>query len=128
VRSNVAPYVWGSKVVGDLVDGFDVIIAADTLWNVDSHSYFVDSLEMLLDKGRRARVYLVAGLHTGRYTIQAFQNLIITREVFEVEEFVERRVRDDGNVRAWQVERDEEDEKERRDWVVWIVLKWKTAA
>jgi EEF1A N-terminal glycine/lysine methyltransferase len=129
-RARVVPYIWGSKETRDLLgEGkrrFDVVIAADTLWNAGLHSLFLDSLEMLLERRKAARVYLVAGLHTGRYTIQAFLDLISERGVFSIEELVERRVKERGAglVRQWKVDRDGEDEMGRRDWVVWLVLKW----
>ncbi|KAI0766046.1 hypothetical protein BC629DRAFT_1583769 [Irpex lacteus] len=93
---------------------FDVIIAADTLWNSQLHPLFLDALGKTLRKSAGARIFLVAGLHTGRYTLQAFMNSVRSG-AFEL-----------MSRRAWDVERQEqEDEKERRKWVVWMVLKWK---
>jgi nicotinamide N-methyltransferase len=118
-------YAWGSDPACLLRGhaGFDVIIAADTLWNPDLHKLFVTSLRDTLKRSATARVHLVAGLHTGRYTIQSFMNAV-QGAGFEVETAVEKEVAG-LRERSWNVEREErEDEKERRRWAVWIVLRW----
>ena len=83
-QGRVVPYAWGSDPspllastsTGDTLrpqsDGFDLIIAADVLWNAALHDVFVQSLHSLLRRTKDSRVYLVAGLHTGRYTIRGF--------------------------------------------------------
>ncbi|KAF9266903.1 hypothetical protein L218DRAFT_896120 [Marasmius fiardii PR-910] len=122
-------YAWGSEP-GSLCDQklseelstytdrlFDTIIGADTLWNPEVHSIFIRSLQMLLKKTKEARVHLVAGLHTGRYTLQSF-----IKAGFVVESAIEREVNGDLR-RPWDVNADE-NEKERRRWVVWITLRW----
>ncbi|THH14992.1 hypothetical protein EW146_g5421 [Bondarzewia mesenterica] len=137
-RCRVVPFAWGSDIIklipepqaqfciGDEfvhLPGFDAIVAADTLWNPELHQLFIDTLCRAMTKTADARAYLVAGLHTGRYTIQAFLNAVL-KVGLEVEEALERELKGDGK-RGWMVERaEEEDERERRRWVVWIVLKW----
>lgn len=135
-RCRAIPYGWGSdpsslfswqtsevKPSCSPSLGFDVVLAADTLWNPDLHSIFLESLMSTLRKSEQARIYIAAGLHTGRYTIQAFLNLI-PRSGLIIEEVRERAVLEDRE-RPWRVERAEgEDEAERRRWVIWIVLKW----
>ncbi|KAH9846140.1 hypothetical protein C2E23DRAFT_606100 [Lenzites betulinus] len=131
-RCRVLPYAWGSdpsallspKVLGDAGHGFDLVLAADTLWNRDAHGIFLESLQHTLRRSPDARVYLVAGLHTGRYVLQTFFSLLDDAG-FVPEEITERRV---GAVeeRPWSIDRAEgEDEQERRRWIVWIVLKWR---
>lgn len=132
-RCRVVPYGWGSdpsplfksqNADSDSVTGFDVVLAADTLWNSDTHSIFIQTLQLTLMRSPHARVQLVAGLHTGRYVLQTFLNLI-TAAGFVAEELKERRV---GGVeeRPWSVEHAEgEDEQERRRWVTWMVFKWR---
>lgn len=124
------PYAWGdspsvlSHPNASIDPTFDVIIAADTLWNSQLHSLFLDALGKTLRKSAGARIFLVAGLHTGRYTLQAFMNSVRSG-AFEFDVIEERAV-DGRSRRAWDVERQEqEDEKERRKWVVWMVLRWK---
>jgi len=116
-------HAWGSdpsSLLGERV-GFDIIIAADTLWNLDLHSLFITTLRTTLRKSATARVHLVAGLHTGRYTIQSFMN-IAQKVGFEVETALEKEIVG-VRERLWSVE-GSEDDKERRRWIVWIVLRW----
>lgn len=136
-KCHAMPYDWGSDpnslfslVNIDAEDtGFDVIIAADTLWNSDYHSDFVNALQHTLRKDSNSRVHLVAGLHTGRYTIDSFLRLV-ARAGFRIIEAVERRVENGECIsavqtRAWDVTRAEhEDENDRRRWVVWIEICW----
>ncbi|KAJ3799317.1 putative methyltransferase-domain-containing protein [Lentinula aff. detonsa] len=102
---------------------FDVIIAADTLWNSDLHGIFIDSLKKTLRRASGSRVHLIAGLHTGRYTLQSFLNAV-SQAGFEIE-FIEERECSGARKREWDVSRaEQEDEKERRNWLLWFVLKW----
>ena len=78
----------------------------------------------MLRKTRDARIYLVAGLHTGRYTLQSFIDTLDGYGL-EIEDAVEREVSGCCQ-RAWRVERvDREEEKERRRWMLWMKIKWK---
>jgi nicotinamide N-methyltransferase len=119
-------YAWGTdaQVLTEQGTGFDLVLAADTLWNPDLHDLFIATLRMTLKKSPFARVHLVAGLHTGRYTIQSFLNAT-QKAGFDLESAVEKGVSGQEE-RLWDVSKeDEEEEKEKRRWVVWIVLKWK---
>jgi len=140
---SVVPYAWGSDpstllhnpqahlTDADPTDGeeleFDIIIAVDTLWNSSLHVIFTRTLLTALRRSPRSRVHLVAGLHTGRYTLQAFMESLAGFG-FDIEDVKEREVREhsaNGVCREWDVNRAEsEDERERRRWVVWMVLKW----
>jgi nicotinamide N-methyltransferase len=135
-RCRVIPYAWGSDISalikGHSVStddntrqcGYDIIIAADTLWNSELHDAFIVTLCMALRRSSDARVHLISGLHTGRYTISAFLSSIESSGLV-LESTVEREVKG-GIQREWDVERAEgEDEQERRRWVVWISLRWK---
>ncbi|KAG6918976.1 hypothetical protein DXG01_010215 [Tephrocybe rancida] len=121
-----APYAWGSNassIIGS-DDGFDVVVAADTLWNPTLHTLFIQSLQLTLKKLPSARIHLVAGLHTGRYTIQSF--LSAAQDAgFHIESAVEKEVRG-SQEKPWDVGGCD-DEKDRRRWVVWIVLRWGTS-
>ncbi len=119
-----APYAWGSDssaLIGGS-DGFDVVIAADTLWNPELHELFVAALRVTLRKSPSSRIYIVAGLHTGRYTIQAFLR-ILTINGFEVETIAEIQPLNLDR-REWSVSREGEDDRENRRWVVWLTIKW----
>ncbi|KAL0953865.1 hypothetical protein HGRIS_005040 [Hohenbuehelia grisea] len=122
----VAPYAWGADITPLLPspqDGFDIIIAADTLWNRASHEILIQTLCAGLKRTRHARIHLVAGLHTGRYTLQSFMNAI-SSSGFEIARAEEREVQGLQR-RDWDISRSEgEDEAERRRWVVWMILKW----
>lgn len=134
-RCRVVPYAWGSSpsvfsrhdpVVGVEDCAMDVIIAADTLWKSEMHSPFLQSLQLLLRRTSDARIYLIAGLHTGRYTLQSFIDSV-EGYGFELDETVEREVSGCCQ-RAWNVDRAEgEDDKERRRWLLWIKLKRREA-
>ncbi|KAG2757146.1 WD40 repeat-like protein [Suillus brevipes Sb2] len=131
-RCWTVPYAWGNDISPLLTPAqqnpegsalFDIIVAADTLWNPETHVQFINTLCMCLNRSPDARVHLVAGLHTGRYTLQSFMNAVIMHKL-QVESVVEREVMN-GVQRPWDVTRAEsEDERERRKWVVWMVLKW----
>ncbi|KZT07296.1 uncharacterized protein LAESUDRAFT_812283 [Laetiporus sulphureus 93-53] len=131
-RCRAVPYAWGSdpailftpspKGASPLDPSFDVVIAADTLWNSELHSLFIQTICSTLKRSTESRVYLVAGLHTGRYTIQAFLRAV-SETGLEIETATEKEI-NGTTTRPWNVERDEETEKDRRRWVVWVVLRW----
>lgn len=123
-RVRVVPYAWGSDPAAFGDGAFDVIVAADTLWNPELHALFLGTLQRLLHRTPDARAYLVAGLHTGRYTLQAFMDAV-GEYGLALEEAVEREV-GGSRARPWDVARAEgEDERERRRWVVDMRIKWK---
>ncbi|TFK29684.1 hypothetical protein FA15DRAFT_663850 [Coprinopsis marcescibilis] len=126
VRGNcrTVAYAWGSDVPellgGD--SGFDVVLAADTLWSPDRHEIFLDSLVRVLKRCPHARIHLVAGLHTGRYTIESFLGSVESKGL-TVDSIKEVEV--GGNTtRAWDVNHETNDDSERRRWVVWMQLRW----
>jgi ribosomal protein L11 methylase PrmA len=122
-RCRVIPYAWGSDDTILTRERFDVIVACDTLWNPDLHALFIDTLCMLLRRTPDACIHLIAGLHTGRYTLQAFMNVARSAGL-DIRSAVEREV--GGSIhREWSVLRAErESERERRQWVVWMTLAW----
>ncbi len=86
----------------------------------------------MLARTPSARAHLVAGLHTGRYTLDAFFRAARAAGLVVVEA-TEREVsggEKDARRREWDVGRqpatggEDEDERERRRWIVWSVLKW----
>ncbi|KAF8916021.1 putative methyltransferase-domain-containing protein [Mucidula mucida] len=120
-NARAVAYAWGSDTL-PLGGKFDMIIAADTLWNPDLHSLFIRTLSETLSFSPTAVVHLVAGLHTGRYTLEAFLKAV-TLAGFTLDKVLE--MESNGKeVREWDVNRaGNEDEKERRRWVVWVVLR-----
>ncbi|KAJ7446781.1 hypothetical protein FB451DRAFT_1148348, partial [Mycena latifolia] len=120
-------YGWGSDPTVLFPDDngrFDIVIAADTLWNPEFHGLFIETLQLTLKKGPYSRIHLFAGLHTGRYTIQSFLNAV-SAAGFILETAVERETNGEGH-RLWSVSRVEgEEESDRRRWIVCLCLKWK---
>lgn len=81
-KVNVQGYIWGTNPV-DILDllpcsrdepepKFDVIFLADCLWDPLSHDPLLHSVTQSLARTPSGRVYVIAGLHTGRGTIAAF--------------------------------------------------------
>ena len=138
---NVVPYAWGEDVSvfvssqddNSEVAGFDLIVAADTLWNAALHGAFARTIYMLLRGTPDARVHLVAGLHTGRYALFGFLRAVRSfrppeedvpmKARLDVFDISEREVNGETR-RDWREDREGEDDAERRRWVVWIVLGW----
>ena len=123
-QCRVVPYAWGTEVSSLTRELFDVIVACDTLWNSELHPLFIDALCALLKKTSDARIHLIAGLHTGRYTLQAFMDAARSAGL-DIRNARERKVTSGCVQREWSVSRAEaENERERRQWVVWITLAW----
>ena len=118
-------HAWGSDSVAALLngsDGFDIVIAADTLWNPEMHELFISTLRATLRKSPSSKIHLVAGLHTGRYTIQAFL-IALGANGFELDDIVEKQC-SGSDEREWCTFREGEDERERRRWVIWMKIRW----
>jgi len=119
------PHAWGTDP-SPLLHGapaFDVVIAADTLWNPELHGIFVHTLQSTLKRSLDSRAHIVVGLHTGRYSIQSFLEKVV-QSGFDLKSVLERQL-SGSETRQWKVTRDQEDEIERRKWVIWIQLGWK---
>lgn len=116
MRCKTVPHAWGDEPstlltatfpssVENSPIGFDIIVAADTLWNPTLHSVFLKTICSTLRKSSDSRAYLVAGLHTGRYTLQAFLSMV-PEFGLRVEEIQERLV-NGSEQRDWNVTRAE---------------------
>ena len=131
----VIPHAWGADPSALLPQGTaaDVVLAADTLWDTAQHAALLHTICAVLARTPAARAHLVAGLHTGRYTLDAFFRAARGAGLVLVEA-TEREVQGQGEKvgrREWDVCRpaataggEDEDERERRRWIVWGVLKW----
>ncbi|KDQ13525.1 hypothetical protein BOTBODRAFT_33537 [Botryobasidium botryosum FD-172 SS1] len=125
VRVKVVGYAWGSDLPSELIPhSFDVVMAADTLWMPEQHANFSQTLALLLKKTIGAKVYLVAGLHTGRWMIAEFMRVVATtglgvQEIKEVSLI-------NGEEREWKAERENEDDTKRRRWIIRMTLSWAT--
>ena len=78
----VAGHTWGHRI-DDVLDllpctptepspHFDVLLLADCVWERFSHDILLKSITHLLAHTPEARIYMVAGLHTGRSTLVQF--------------------------------------------------------
>lgn len=78
----VAGHTWGHRI-DDVLDllpctpkepspHFDVLLLADCVWERFSHDILLKSITHLLARTPSARIYMVAGLHTGRSTLVQF--------------------------------------------------------
>jgi nicotinamide N-methyltransferase len=136
----VVPHAWGTDPSA-LLPAADVVLAADALWDPALHGALLRTMCAALGRTAQARAHVVAGLHTGRYALQAFwraaeaAGLVLVGGASAVTEREVRVVRGEGEGegegegrREWDVGRvagcEDEDERERRRWVVWSVLKW----
>ena len=104
---------------------FTRILAADCYWMPDQHENLVSSMLHFLSLSPEARIYCVAGFHTGRAKLAAFFDEATSRGL-EAEEMYEED--DTGVRREWMKERDggAENHTERKKWLVVCRLRRKT--
>ncbi|GME25236.1 putative nicotinamide N-methyltransferase [Neofusicoccum parvum] len=135
VKTNV-PETLRSKVSvqghlwGDLTSPFSVanagrftrILAADCLWMPHEHHSLAKSMLHFLSPAPEARVFVIAGFHTGRANMAPFFK-IVEEEGLEVENIYEMDA--EGRRRDWAFEKDggREDHGERNKWLVIAQLK-----
>jgi EEF1A N-terminal glycine/lysine methyltransferase len=132
------PHAWGTSCVplfaaGVTTNGhpasnssyerFDIVLAADTLWNSATHEIQLITVTNALRRIAHARAYFVAGLHTGRWALGAFLRKAEEAGLILVNA-EERSARLDERRRPWKVDRGSEDEAERRRWVVCFIFRW----
>lgn len=101
---------------------FTKILAADCLWMAGEHQNLVTSmLHFLSDGHENARVWVVAGFHTGRATLASFFE-VAHNAGLEVKRIWERDVQ--GNEREWVKEPQSrpEDITELKKWLVVAIL------
>ena len=106
---------------------FSRILCADCLWMDGEHYGLAQSMEHFLSGGGEARVWVMAGFHTGRAKLVSFFD-IAAQAGLETEHIWERDA--DGNEREWVRERGgrEEDATGRNKWLVIAILKRKQAS
>ena len=94
------------------------VLAADCLWMLGEHDNLAKSMLHFLADMPSARVFCIAGFHTGRAKLVPFFEEVVPRMGLEVEELYEMNA--DGVRRSWAKERDNgrEDIGERKKWLV----------
>jgi nicotinamide N-methyltransferase len=123
-RVQVRGHAWGSEE-GTSENHYQVVVALDTLWTSETHAALCQSIARALKRDEGCRVYLVAGIHTGRWVLNAFLKTVVQYGLC-VDYLCELRVRD-GYEREWYVEREDTPE-ERREWLLYIRLRWSISA
>lgn len=106
---------------------FSRILCADCLWMDGEHYNLAQSMEHFLSHRDNARVWVIAGFHTGRAKLVSFFD-IAAHAGLESEKIWERDA--DGNEREWVRERNggQEDAAGRNKWLVIAILKRKKAS
>lgn len=78
-----APHTWGTNTedVLDMLptpeDKFEVILLADCIWERFSHDGLLKSVTTSLKRSPSSRIYMVAGMHTGRSTLVQFLRRVL---------------------------------------------------
>ena len=103
---------------------FTRILCADCLWMTGEHLSLVQSMLYFLSDEARARVWVVAGSHTGRAALASFFD-VASNAGLAAEKIWEKDV--NGNEREWLSEKDDrrEDATEWSKWhVICILRRW----
>jgi nicotinamide N-methyltransferase len=100
---------------------FTRILAADCLWMPWQHENLVKSMLHFLSYDIEARIWVIAGFHTGRAKLAPFFKVAVDCGL-DIEAIWERDC--DGKEREWAEERDggREDVTERKKWLVIAIL------
>lgn len=106
---------------------FSRILCADCLWMDGEHYALAQSMEHFLSHKDDARVWVIAGFHTGRAKLASFFD-IAAQAGLETEKIWERDA--DGNEREWVRERNggQEDATGRNKWLVVAILRRQQAS
>lgn len=111
------------------------ILAADTLWMGHLNTSQIKVMTTLLSRSSSdARIYIVAGLHTGRHVIRSFLDECVAQGL-AIEQAMEIDRLEHGDVKGLDWKRIVEEnvdqetiyegiEEERRRWLVFASLKW----
>lgn len=127
---NVQGHDWGTftdHLSQSEAASFTRILSADCIWMLEKQEHLLATFRHFLSDSPSARVWIVAGFHTGRQVVTAFFERAVSAG-FEIEQRWERDV--NGNERAWADKRDavEDDIEYRRQWLVIASLKRPTVA
>ena len=126
-RVQVQGHEWGEldgEFAREYAGYFTRILCADCLWMDGQHESLMRSMLHFLALGDEgARVWVIAGFHTGREKIAKFFD-VVRREGLVVEDIWE--CDDEGNQRAWEeMRKGLGDVEERQRWLVVAILKWR---
>jgi len=129
-RISVQGHEWGNitdSFAASRKHSFSRILAADCLWMPWQHESLIESMLHFLCYEDGARVWVIAGFHTGRAKIAPFFDIVVRRGL-DIEDIWERDC--DGQEREWVSERDggREDVGERKKWLVLAILRRKPSS
>ena len=101
---------------------FTRILCADCIWMLGEHSNLLKTLDHFLAPVNTARIWLIAGFHTGRDVVKLFLDLTF-RAGFEIEKIWEQDTH--GKKRPWSRCRKglHNDIDERRKWLLVTILR-----
>ncbi|EOA90082.1 uncharacterized protein SETTUDRAFT_175219 [Exserohilum turcica Et28A] len=127
VPANLQPCItiqghqWGSTSTDfetSKAHSYTRILAADCLWMPGEHESLAKSMLHFLVPTPDARIYCIAGFHTGRAKVAPFFEEVVPAQGLEIEEMYEMDA--DGQRRPWAKERDGglEDMGERKKWLI----------
>nr|POE56194.1 protein n-methyltransferase nnt1 [Quercus suber] len=128
VKCRVEGHEWGifdTSFAAQYEHSFSRVIAADCYWMPDQHFNLIRSMSYFLTLEQDARVFVVAGFHTGRAKLAAFFDLA-DQEGLDIEAIYEEDA--NGVRRPWMTARDggAEDHRERNKWLVIARLRRKS--
>lgn len=129
-RALIESHEWG--VVDDEFSNghahyFTRILSADCLWSSGQHHSLTKSMLHFLSFNATARVWVVAGFHTGLANVSSFFEVAVEAGL-EIEEIWERDI--NGGERKWMKEQDSkfEDITERKKWLIIAILRRKVCS
>ena len=103
---------------------FSRVITADCFWMSDQHIPLVKTIAQVLENSPRARVFVVAGLHTGRSVLAAFFRIAASEGLIPDDQDVIEHNVTTQKTRPWKAERVGEDLVERKQWLIVARLRW----
>ncbi|KAF2817613.1 uncharacterized protein BDZ99DRAFT_374934 [Mytilinidion resinicola] len=119
-RLSIKGHEWGdleSPFSKENAGRFTRVLAADCLWMPREHHSLARSMLHFLSPSPDARVFVIAGFHTGRAKLAPFFEEVVGEEGLEIEEIYEMDA--NGVRREWRAERDGglENMGERKKWL-----------
>jgi len=124
-RVSVQGHEWGEfddSFCASHAHAFSRVLAADCYWMPQVHLELVQSMLHFLSMDPDARVFAIAGFHTGRAKLAGFFDVVVEQGL-EIEDIYEEDA--DGVRRPWAKERDggREHQTERKKWLAIAILK-----
>jgi nicotinamide N-methyltransferase len=117
-KVTVEPHKWGDLSTPFAISKrghYTQILAADTLWMSMQHTNLAQSMLHFLSPTPEARIFVIAGFHTGRARMAPFFEETVEEEGLEVEEIFEMDA--NGRRREWKPDAPEELIGERKKWL-----------